>query len=178
MESKAIKLPTAPPRPSPYAELSQLKDKNSEVNTSVANHLKAGFEENRIYDAVSANQFRGPEHAIFPQPPYHVSLPIEADICFSDKYHAHIHTKPNLLPNAATAERSMKLPSAMTVPQHHGCEAPVGSCERQWQARLLQVQAVAAAREQSLKAQRNQLQLQIDHAAVREALLEARLRSV
>jgi hypothetical protein len=47
--------------------------------------------------------------------------------------------------------------------------------EKDFIARLLQAQSIAAAKEQGLKAQRNQLQLQLELGAMREALLESRL---
>ncbi len=47
--------------------------------------------------------------------------------------------------------------------------------EKEWLARLMQAQSIAAAKEQGLKAQRNQLQLQLELGSMREALLESRL---
>ncbi len=47
--------------------------------------------------------------------------------------------------------------------------------EKELIARLMQAQSIAAAKEQGLKAQRNQLQLQLELGAMREALLESRL---
>jgi hypothetical protein len=45
-----------------------------------------------------------------------------------------------------------------------------------WQSLLAQSQYMAAAVESGLKAQRTQLQLQLEMSAQREALLEARLQ--
>lgn len=47
--------------------------------------------------------------------------------------------------------------------------------ERDWRAVLSQAQCISAAVEKGLKAQRSQLQLQLEMAAQREAMLEARL---
>ena len=47
--------------------------------------------------------------------------------------------------------------------------------DKEWNARLLQAQSIALAKEHGLKAQRNQLQLQLELGAMREALLESRL---
>jgi hypothetical protein len=47
--------------------------------------------------------------------------------------------------------------------------------EKELLARLMQAQSIASAKEQGLKAQRNQLQLQLELGAMREALLESRL---
>lgn len=47
--------------------------------------------------------------------------------------------------------------------------------ERDWRAVLSQAQCISAAVESGLKAQRSQLQLQLEMAAQREAMLEARL---
>lgn len=106
--------------------------------------------------------------------------PAEAEICFSEKYSAHKDFNPksfmSILSQDRCAERSPK--DTRDVLKDSPGDDRMHPYEREWQLRLLQVQSIAASREQSLKAQRNQLQVQIELAAVREALLEVRLRSV
>eukprot|EP00291_Cryptomonas_curvata_P014030 CAMPEP_0172192000 /NCGR_PEP_ID=MMETSP1050-20130122/24056_1 /TAXON_ID=233186 /ORGANISM="Cryptomonas curvata, Strain CCAP979/52" /LENGTH=137 /DNA_ID=CAMNT_0012867197 /DNA_START=52 /DNA_END=462 /DNA_ORIENTATION=+ len=84
--------------------------------------------------------------------PVNASESWQSNECLADE------TPRNVLRNATPTETSMS-------PQ----------TEKELIARLMQAQSIAAAKEQGLKAQRNQLQLQLELGAMREALLESRL---
>ena len=178
MESKVINLPTTPARGhqgketcGSAAEYGQQRGMNSSNNRP----------SNGIGSIGSAFLAR-PSDAIemvLPQQRQSSSSPVEVDVFFSDKYHAHKDNHPNEILNGLPLDRCINRSSTIAPVGLRGYgDDRINPYEREWQMRLLQIQSIAASREQSLKAQRSQLQVQIELAAVREAMLEARLRSI